>query len=129
VAGFGLPQERIGWLDLDGAALVAAPRRSDQAVPVSRYPSSDVDLAFVVDETVPAARVAAVLRAAGGERCESAELFDVYRGAGVEVGKRSLAFRLRFCALDHTLTDAEVAELRQACIDAVQSSLPAVLRS
>ncbi len=129
VAGFGLPQERIGWLDLDVAALVAAPRRSDQAVPVSRYPSSDVDLAFVVDETVPAARVAAVLRAAGGERCESAELFDVYRGAGVEVGKRSLAFRLRFCALDHTLTDAEVAELRQACIDAVQSSLPAVLRS
>jgi phenylalanyl-tRNA synthetase beta subunit len=36
---------------------------------------------------------------------------------------------LRFCAVDHTLTDAEVAELRQACIDAVQSSLPATLRS
>jgi phenylalanyl-tRNA synthetase beta chain len=96
---------------------------------VSRYPSSDVDLAFVVDESVPAARVARVLQAAGGERCESVELFDVYRGAGVQEAKRSVAFRLRFCAVDHTLTDAEVAELRQACIDAVQSSLPATLRS
>jgi phenylalanyl-tRNA synthetase beta chain len=129
MAAFGVPQERIGWLDLDLGALAAAPRRSDQAVPVSRYPSSDVDLAFVVDESVPAARVARVLQAAGGERCESVELFDVYRGAGVQEAKRSVAFRLRFCAVDHTLTDAEVAELRQACIDAVQSSLPATLRS
>jgi phenylalanyl-tRNA synthetase beta chain len=129
MATFGVPQECIGWLDLDLAALAGAPRRSNQAVLVSRYPSSDVDLAFVVDDSVPAARVAAVLRAAGGDRCESVELFDVYRGAGVEEGKRSVAFRLRFCAVDHTLTDAEVAELRQACIDAVQSSLPATLRS
>jgi phenylalanyl-tRNA synthetase beta chain len=61
--------------------------------------------------------------------CESVELFDVYRGPGVEEGKRSLAYRLRFGALDHTLADSEVAELRRRCIDAVQLALPATLRA
>jgi phenylalanyl-tRNA synthetase beta chain len=78
---------------------------------------------------VPAARVEAALRAVASELCESVELFDVYRGAGVEEGRRSLAYRLRLCSLDRTLTDAEVAEVRQRCIDAVQSALPAALRA
>ena len=60
---------------------------------------------------------------AAGELCESVELFDVYRGAGVSEGSRSLAYRLRFCALDRTLTDAEVAELRARCIEAVEISV------
>jgi phenylalanyl-tRNA synthetase beta chain len=129
LAAFGLPHERVGWLELDMAQLAAAPCRSDQATPVSRYPSSDVDLAFVADDAVAAARLQDVLRKAGTDLCESVELFDVYRGPGLEEGTRSLAFRLRFCALDHTLTDAELADLRQRCIEAVQASLPATLRS
>ncbi|MEO2156040.1 MAG: hypothetical protein ABGY30_05400, partial [Acidimicrobiales bacterium] len=55
-------------------------------------------------------------------------LFDVFRGAPVSDGRRSLAFTLRFQAADRTLTDAEVAEARQRCIDAVQITLPATLR-
>ena len=58
---------------------------------------------------------------------ESVELFDVFRGTTVGEGRRSLAFRLRFCALDRTLTDAEVGELRLACIEAA-SAVGAVLR-
>jgi phenylalanyl-tRNA synthetase beta chain len=129
IAAFGLPHERIGWLDIDVVALAGAPRRPELAEPVSRYPSSDVDLAFAVDDAVPAWRVEAILREAGTSLCESVELFDVYRGPGVDQGTRSLAYRLRFCALDHTLTDAEVADLRRHCIDAVQSALPASLRT
>jgi phenylalanyl-tRNA synthetase beta chain len=129
IAAFGLPHARIGWLDLDMTALVAAPRRTLAASPVTRYPSSDVDLAFTVDEAVPAWQVEAVLRSAATELCESVELFDVYRGPGVDMGRRSLAYRLRFSALDRTLTDGEVADLRQACIDAVQGELAASLRA
>ena len=128
IAAFGLPHERIGWVDVDVVALAGAPRRPELAYPVSRYPSSDVDLAFAVDDAVPAQRVEAILREAGTRLCESVDLFDVYRGPGVDEGKRSLAYRLRFCALDRTLTDAEVADLRRRCIDAVQSALPATLR-
>jgi phenylalanyl-tRNA synthetase beta chain len=87
-----------------------------------------VDLAFVVDDVIAAADVAMTLREAGGELLEELDLFDVYRGPGVAAGTRSLAYRLRFCALDRTLTDAEVGELRGGCIDAVERRHGASLR-
>jgi phenylalanyl-tRNA synthetase beta chain len=126
---FGLPHERVGWLEVNLNRLVGAPRRPLLARPISRYPSSDVDLAFILEDTVPAQALEETLRQAATELCESVELFDIYRGEGVPDGSRSLAYRLRFCALDHTLTDGEVAELRQRCIDAVVEALPASLRA
>jgi phenylalanyl-tRNA synthetase beta chain len=95
---------------------------------VSRFPSSDVDLAFVVDDRHGADVVGHALEEAGGERLESVQLFDVYRGPGLEEGRRSLAYRLRFCSLDGTLTDAELGELRARCISAVEAQFGAVLR-
>ncbi len=125
---FGLMHARSGWLELDLRKLASAPRRPLAARPVSRFPSSDVDLAFVVPDAVPAASVEATLRRAAGDLCESIELFDVYRGAGVSEGERSLAYRLRFCALDRTLTEGEISELRARCIAAVESQYEATLR-
>ena len=119
---------RVGWLDLNLSALQAAPRRSPIAADVSRFPSSDIDLAFLVSEGVAAAAVLDTLRDTAGDLLVAAELFDVYRGTGVPEGSRSLAFRLRFCALDHTLTDAEVGERRASCITAVESTHGATLR-
>jgi phenylalanyl-tRNA synthetase beta chain len=126
---YGLVQPRAGWLELDLHKLAAAPLRPLAARPVSRFPSSDVDLAFVVDDSVPAAAIEVALGRAAGELCESVELFDVYRGAAVREGSRSLAYRLRFCALDRTLTDGEVAGLRSQCIAAVETKHRATLRS
>ncbi len=122
---------RVGWLDLDLDVLLdpaAVARRSDQAAAVSRFPSSDVDLAFVVDDQVPAAAVRATLSEAGGEATESVTLFDVYRGPSVPDGTRSLAFRVRLCSQDHTLTDAELAERRSAMIAAVETDHGGSLR-
>ena len=128
VGGLGLlgadgRPRRVGWLDLDIGLLLdrgRVPRRSEEARPVSRYPSSDFDLAFVVPDRVPAGTVEGTLVAAAGDLLESVELFDVYRGPSVPAGARSLAYRLRFCALDHTLDDAEIGTLRSTCIDAVE---------
>ncbi len=125
---YEIVQRRAGWLELDLCKLAAAPRRSLAARPVSRFPSSDVDLAFVVPDSVAAAVIESTLRRVAGDLCESVEIFDVYRGAGVSEGSRSLAYRLRFCALDHTLTDGEVAELRTQCIAAVEGQFHATLR-
>ena len=129
LSAYDLVHARAGWLELDVKRLSDAPRRPLAAREVSRFPSSDVDLAFVVAGSVPAAAVEATLRRAAGELCESIALFDVYRGAGVSDASRSLAYRLRFCALDRTLTDAEVAELRAQCINAVEGEFQATLRS
>ncbi|MDQ3108118.1 MAG: phenylalanine--tRNA ligase subunit beta, partial [Actinomycetota bacterium] len=120
---------RVGWLDFDLGALLGADRRPLEQRPVSRFPSSDIDLAFVVRADVAAHDVAAALRAAGGDLLVSLDLFDIYRGAGVAEGTRSLAFRLRFCAVDRTLTDAEVAEVRQRAVDAVEDGTGARLRA
>jgi phenylalanyl-tRNA synthetase beta chain len=130
-ADFGLGERRVGWLEVDLGLLLdpaVVGRASDLSRPVSRYPSSDIDLALVVADDVPADRVADELRRAGGELLESVTLFDVFRGPSVREGYRSLAYRLRFCALDRTLTDAEVGELRRSCVEAAQRTVGATLR-
>jgi phenylalanyl-tRNA synthetase beta chain len=68
------------------------------------------------------------LRRDAGEVLESVRLFDVYRGAGIDEGSRSLAYRLRFCSPERTLTDEEVGALRAQCIEAVETEFGAVLR-
>ena len=124
------PRERVGWLEVDLELLLDGSHRRPQTVAaISRFPSSDVDLAFVVDDDVAAAELSKTLRAAGGELLESLDLFDVYRGPGLPLGTRSLAYRLRFCALDRTLTDAEVGDLRLRGIEAVERAHGASLRS
>jgi phenylalanyl-tRNA synthetase beta chain len=131
VSGAGTVPRRIGWLEVDLGLLFddrVVPRQAMVAAAVSRFPSSDIDLALVVDDAVPADVVADVLGAAAGDLLESVTLFDVYRGERIGEGTRSLAFRLRFCSLDHTLTDDEVGALRARCIDAAVSELGAVLR-
>jgi phenylalanyl-tRNA synthetase beta chain len=120
--------ERVGWVEVDLTVLLDLPHGEPQYRPISRYPSSDIDLAFEVDEAVAATDVEATLRAAAGDRLAWIKLFDVYRGTGIAEGKRSLAFTLRLEALDHTLTDAEVATVRQDCIAAVESAHGATLR-
>ncbi len=126
-AAYGLGG-RVGYLTASLDALLGVARRRRQARDVSRFPGSDVDLAFVVDERVPAAAVLATLREAGGELLEAASLFDVFRGGQVGTGRRSLAFRLRFRASDRTLAEGEIAAARQREIDAVTAAHGAELR-
>jgi phenylalanyl-tRNA synthetase beta chain len=119
--------ERVAWLEIDLGLLLDLPHGERPYRVVSKYPSSDVDLAFVVDDAIPAAAVAGAVRAAAGDLLVRFELFDVYLGTGVAEGARSLAYRLRLQAPDRTLTDAEVAEVRSRSIDAA-AQVGAVLR-
>jgi phenylalanyl-tRNA synthetase beta chain len=127
-AAFGL-EGRVGWIELDLAGLVPAAAVYPQSRPIGRHPSSDVDLAFVVDDGVPAAAVLASIRQAAGPLLEDLRLFDVYRHERLGAGRRSLALRLRLQAPDRTLTDADVAEVRARCIDAVAAAHKAELRA
>ena len=131
LSGSGTSARRVGWLEVDLGLLfdeARVPRRVTTGGAVSRFPSSDIDLAFVVEDRHPADVVAEVLRSAAGDLLESVTLFDVYRGAGIPAGSRSLAYRLRFCAPERTLTDEEVGALRARCIEAVEKEFGAVLR-
>ena len=118
---------RVGWLSLDLERFLPHAPTYKQARPVSKFPSSDIDLAFTVPDDVPATVVEAALRDGAGDLLQSVALFDVYRGLGE--GHRSLAYRLRFQAQDRTLTDDDVAAVRQRVIDSVQQAANATLRA
>ena len=119
----------VGWLQLDLTAVLGGPHGNRTYKPVSKYPPSDVDLAFVVPDGVAAAAVERSLRSAGGALLAEVDLFDAYRGPGLPASARSLAYHLRFCAPDRTLTDAEVSRLRQSCVDRVTQKTGATLRT
>jgi phenylalanyl-tRNA synthetase beta chain len=130
-SGSTTESRRIGWLEVDLGLLfdeTRVPRRQVVASAVSRFPSSDIDLAFVIDDRHPADVVAETLRAAAGDLLESVRLFDVYRGTGITEGARSLAYRLRFCSPVRTLTDEEVGELRAQCIESIEREYGGTLR-
>jgi len=114
--------------EIDVDTLLTTPRSPRASGPVSRYPASAIDLAFVVSDAVPAGEVMHTLREAGGELLEAIRLFDVFRSEALGADRVSVAFALRFRALDRTLTDAEVGELRKKCIDAVVAAFDAELR-
>jgi phenylalanyl-tRNA synthetase beta chain len=118
-----------GAFELDLDALVAASPRAVEFREVSPYPEVRQDLAFVVDENVPAAAILAAIRDAGGELLHAAAPFDEYRGPQVGEGKRSLAFRVAFGSLERTLTDEEAAELRAQIVAALEQQFGAVLRA
>ena len=81
---------------------------------VTTFPAAYQDLAVVVPIEVPAAAVREAILAAGGELLRSARVFDLYEGEQLGEGRKSLALRLEFRAPDRTLTDEEVAPLREA---------------
>ncbi|HBX77622.1 MAG TPA: phenylalanine--tRNA ligase subunit beta [Acidimicrobiaceae bacterium] len=128
--------ERVGYFSFclggpepwhGGDGLLTVPRKLGHAAPVSRFPSSDLDLAFLAPVAVAPDKLLASIREAGGELVVAAALFDVYRGQGVPEGFRGLGFRFRLQAPDRTLTDAEVVEVRTRLLGAA-SAMGAELR-
>jgi phenylalanyl-tRNA synthetase beta chain len=124
-----LLEGRWGAFELDLDALVAAAPEAVEFEALSPYPEVRQDLAFVVDDGVPAAELLAALREAAGPELRSAAVFDEYRGEQTGAGKRSLAFRVAFGSPERTLTDDEAAELRGRIVQALADRFGAVLRA
>lgn len=119
--------ERVAVLEVRLDTLLEREPGPARHRPVNRTPSSDLDLAFVMDDSVPADRLERALRAAAGGLLVECRLFDVYRGTGVPEGSRSLAWRLRLQAADRSLDDTDIAAVRDACA-ASAAALGAQLR-
>ncbi|NDF32443.1 MAG: phenylalanine--tRNA ligase subunit beta [Acidimicrobiia bacterium] len=114
---YGISQ-RVAVLEVNLSLLLANEPKVPQWKATSRFPSSDIDLAFNVPSSVSAEKVEKALRQNAGALLVDISLFDVYR-ADVASESRSLAFRLRLQATDRTLTDSDVAEVRNKCIAGV----------
>jgi phenylalanyl-tRNA synthetase beta chain len=105
------------------AALLGAASLGEEAYEdVTTFPSVHQDLAVVVPDEVSAVTVHDAILEGGGELLRSARVFDVFAGEQLGAGRKSLALRLEFRAADRTLTDAEVAGLR----DSIRAELEAI---
>jgi phenylalanyl-tRNA synthetase beta chain len=96
--------------------------------PVPEFPPVLEDIAVIVDETVAASRLEALIRQTGGKSVTNVRLFDVYRGDQIGSGKKSLAYSLTYQAADKTLTDAEAAAIRNKIVKRLEQELGAKLR-
>ncbi len=119
--------ERVAIVELNLSVLLANEPKVPTWKPTSRFPSSDLDLAFLTPDSVPAEKVDKAIKQAAGGLLVDLALFDVYRGAGLPDASRSLAYRLRLQANDRTLGDTELTEVRAKVVAGV-GKLGAVLR-
>jgi phenylalanyl-tRNA synthetase beta chain len=118
-----------GAFELDLDALAAAAPAAVSYAEVSPFPEVRQDLAFVVDEDVPAGALLASIREAGAPELRDARVFDEYRGAQLGEGKRSLAFRVAFGSPERTLTDEEAGTVRARIVRLLADRFGAVLRA
>ena len=124
---FDLEGEGVAMFELDVDALAGAVSTEPVRYrPIARYPGALRDLAVVVSAGVPAAQVQAVIER--DALVSHATLFDVYEGAGVESGKRSLAYRVLFQSTDRTLVGDEVSRAMEGIVAALEREVGATLR-
>ena len=97
--------------------------------PVPVTPAVRIDIALVVPNDLPAARVEERIREASGDLLEAIVLFDEFRGADVPAGQRSLAWRLTFRHPERTLSAKEIAARREKLLRAVEAELGVRQRS
>ena len=95
--------------------------------PIPRFPAVAKDIALVVNDAIAHSRVLRIIE--GFPLVTQVTLFDVYSGAPVPAGKKSLAYRLIFRSVAHTLTDDEVDTVKQQILDKLATELGATLRS
>jgi phenylalanyl-tRNA synthetase beta chain len=125
LSALDLPK-RTCAMELDLDAVPARP--VTMAAPISTFPPALIDVALVVEASVPAATVEAALVAGAGSLLEAVRLFDVYESAQLGEGLKSLAYKLTFRAPDRTLTVEEAVAARDAAVAEAASRTGAVLR-
>jgi phenylalanyl-tRNA synthetase beta chain len=118
-----------GAFELDLRELVAAAAEAPQYEDVVTYPPVKQDLAFAVDESVAAGELVDAAREAAAPELSEMTPFDVYRGAQVGEGRKSIAFRVEFRSPQRTLTDEEAAQLREKIVRALKARFGAELRA
>lgn len=105
--------------DIDVTAILGLTRGQLRYQGISKFPGTARDLAIVAPKTVSSEAISQVIYEKGGQYLERAFVFDVYEGAHIEEGHRSLAYNLSFRSNEGTLTDEDI----QPAIDDILAAL------
>ncbi len=124
---YGIDAE-IYAAELDFSALVTVLAPESTYTPLPKYPAVSRDIAVVCNEELTVAQLEACIRQAGGKLLREVRLFDIYRGKGIDAGKKSVAFSLTLRAEDRTLTDTDSDTVISAVLSRLENELDAKLR-
>lgn len=97
--------------------------------PLPKYPSTSRDIALIVKDEVFVKQIEDIIKANGEDLVESYKLFDVYKGAQIEEGHKSIAYSITYRSKDKTLTDEDVAKVHDKILSELSEKLNANLRS
>lgn len=97
--------------------------------PLPKYPSTSRDIALIVKDEVFVKQIEDIIKANGGDLVESYKLFDVYKGAQIEEGHKSIAYSITYRSKEKTLTDEDVAKVHEKILSELSEKLNANLRS
>ena len=95
----------------------------------SRYPISQRDLAFVVENRISNTQILKLIKAKAGQELVEIRTFDVYQGENVPKGKKSVAFNLKWQSRSKTLIDEDVDEVVKKIVNSLSKEIKAELRS
>ena len=123
---YGLPETYAAELEINAILQTRAPEQRYKALP--RFPSMDRDIAVVCDNDITAAALTDCINKSGGGLLSETTLFDVYTGAPIAEGKKSVAFALKLRADDRTLTDEEADAVIKSVLAALEAEYNAVIR-
>lgn len=116
----------VAEFDLDAMRAIS-PTYGIKTIPET--PPIYEDIALIVDESVKAETVEALIRQTGGRSVTDVRLFDLYRDEKIGEGKKSLAYALTYQAEDKTMTDADAAAIRNKIVKRLEKEIGAKLRS
>ena len=108
-----------------------APQKQKSSKPLlelSSFQPVNRDYAFIVDEGVLSEDVIQAVRSAERSLIVDVSLFDVYRGEGIEKGKKSLAFAVIFQPIEATMTDEEIDKISLKIVESVNKKTDGILR-
>lgn len=114
--------------ELELNALMAAKGADPEYVPLPKFPAVTRDIAVVCDEAVTVGALEDCIRKGAKGLLKDCKLFDIYRGKGVDEGKKSVAFSLVLRADDRSLTSEEADEDVKSILAALEKDLGAILR-
>lgn len=120
---------RVAVAEIDLRIFAETLNESWSASSASRYQPIRQDFAILVDEQVTVADAEAALRSGAGPLASAVELFDVYRGSGIDENKKSLAFRVTLSAPDRQLAEHEIERIRNKIEQNVKKRVGGLLRA
>ena len=97
--------------------------------PLPKYPSTTRDIALLVKDDIFVKQIEDIIKENGSDILESYQLFDVYKGAQIEEGHKSIAYSITYRSKEKTLTDEEVAKVHDKIVSELSETLNANLRS